>query len=257
MSELAQAWVRDGFVHLPGAASRALLDPALARIHRWMARGMRPERAGEYRQRSACPEERDHPDFMALFLNNSAIQETLNALLTSFRTPCHAQIALRFPELASHEPTPHLDGMAAPGNGVPPGELRPFAALVGLYLEPVPTEQRGNLTVWPGSHRSHGRHFATHGPESLLRGMPPLQDARSRQLTGEAGDAFVCHYLLGHGVAPNLGPRIRYAVYFRVQHGEHESLAVQAMADPFLGHTDRVRRWAAALPAEPLSERVG
>lgn len=45
--------------------------------------------------------------------------------------------------------------------------------------------------------------------------MPKVDLPQPRQLTPSAGDAVLAHYMLGHGIAENTSPDIRYTVYFR------------------------------------------
>lgn len=45
--------------------------------------------------------------------------------------------------------------------------------------------------------------------------MPDVPLPQPRQLTPRAGDALLAHYMLGHGIAENTSPDIRYTVYFR------------------------------------------
>ncbi|HEX6970994.1 MAG TPA: phytanoyl-CoA dioxygenase family protein, partial [Limnochordia bacterium] len=80
----------------------------------------------------------------------------------------------------------------------------------------------GNLTVWPGTHRLYEAYFREHGPEALLNGMPPIELPEPVQLTGRAGDVVLCHYQLAHGVAMNVSPHVRYAVYFRLTYSERQ-----------------------------------
>lgn len=54
------------------------------------------------------------------------------------------------------------------------------------------------------------------------------------QTTGEADDAVLYHYQLAHGVASNLSPNIRYAVYFRLHHVGHEMNRQVCMVDLWL-----------------------
>jgi hypothetical protein len=64
------------------------------------------------------------------------------------------QIALRFPSLQDppKEPRPHIDGMYSPTNGVKKGTINSFTGLVGVLLSDLPDENRGNFTVWTGTH---------------------------------------------------------------------------------------------------------
>ena len=61
--------------------------------------------------------------------------------------------------------------------------------------------------------------------------MPDIPLPEPRQLTGEPGDAVLCHYQLGHGIAGNSSPHIRYAVYFRLKHVDHASIELECMTD--------------------------
>ena len=95
----------------------------------------------------------------------------------------------------------------------------------------------GNLTVWPGSHLLYEQYFRDRGPQALLEGMPTVPLPEPRQLTGQPGDAVLCHYQLGHGIAANTSPNIRYAIYFRLKHVDHDAIHWECM-------TDIWREWA-------------
>ena len=73
------------------------------------------------------------------------------------RPSSEAQIALRFPGppgAAGSPAVPHIDGISAPGNGVPPGTLYHFTALGGVFLSDVtgarPGQPHGLAGVAPG-----------------------------------------------------------------------------------------------------------
>ena len=231
--------MRDGYLHLAGAVPRARVDAALRRINAWMGRGMPPAEMDRYTHQSACPDDRDHPVFTNLFVESSMADLVEEIFRPHGIAPvAHPQIALRFPTLTPGvppPPAPHLDGIPTPRNGVPPGKIENFAALVGVYLRDVDAPWSGNFTVWPGSHHAHAAYFKTHGPRVLLAGVPDLDRGPPRQLTGRAGDAFLCHYLLAHGAAPNRSPNIRYAVFFRLRHAHHDALGVRPIMEPWLG----------------------
>ena len=59
--------------------------------------------------------------------------------------------------------------------------------------------------------------------------QPPLQ------LSVAAGDALLAHYLLVHSVAANLGPHVRYAVFFRLLDQSHDPSSTAALADLWRG----------------------
>jgi ectoine hydroxylase-related dioxygenase (phytanoyl-CoA dioxygenase family) len=65
----------------------------------------------------------------------------------------------------------------------------------------------------------------------LLNGMPPIEMPEPRQVTAQAGDAMLCHYQLAHSIAPNTSPFIRYAIFFRLYHKNHEAWHWDCMTD--------------------------
>jgi len=142
------------------------------------------------------------------------------------------QIALRFPSLEPpRQPGAHIDGMYSPTNGVLKGTIANFTALVGIVLSELPHDTMGNLAVWPGTHRVYEQYFREHGSEALLDGMPKVELPAPVQITGNPGDAVLCHYQLAHGIAGNCSPHIRYAVYFRLKHVDHDAIHWECMTD--------------------------
>ena len=229
----------DGWVRVPGVIPLRAIDAALRAVNAWMGRGLPPGEMETYSSQSFCPEMRGDPVFVDLLERTPAIALVESALGRNAVVRGHrAQIALRFPLPAGtpkKDPEPHLDGIPTPTNGVAPGRVHNFAALLGLYLEDVDREWAGNFTVWPGTHLSHAEWFREHGPESLLSKMPAIDRGAPHQVLAKAGDVFLCHYLLGHTAAENHSPRTRYAVFFRLQHRDHRALGHRPMADPWLG----------------------
>jgi ectoine hydroxylase-related dioxygenase (phytanoyl-CoA dioxygenase family) len=99
----------------------------------------------------------------------------------------------------------------------------------------VPAESAGNFTVWPGSHETMAAHFRAHGPESVIGGFPGgLSLPAPRHLTGHAGDVVLAHYALAHAAAGNASPHVRYAVFFRIFHRDHQSFGTRGLTDPWL-----------------------
>ncbi len=230
-----QALLTAGYVSLPGIVPQRQVAAALHTINRALGdRGMEPALLAQFRSRSYTPEEQRAPAITELF-TQTPLQALAAAWLGQVSPVESGQIALRFPNTAApRPPRAHLDGMHTPTNGVPPGEIRNFTALVGVFLSDVPAPDCGNFSVWPGSHLRHAEHFRAHGPGVLLHGMPPLELGSPRQLTARAGDAVLCHYLLGHGVAENASPHVRYAVFFRLTRADHAAVRWEAMCQPWL-----------------------
>jgi hypothetical protein len=229
-----QSLYRDGFVVLPGAVPRELVDAALRAINTSLGDdGIEPAQLARFRAQSYCPDLQGAPVIADLVQASSLWGLAESAIGAGQLGPLgFGQIALRFPTAEPPRvPHPHLDGMYTPTNGVPKGVIRNFTALVGVVLSDVPHADMGNLIVWPGSHLPYETYFRDRGPEALLEGMPDVPLAAPQQITGSPGDAVLCHYQLGHGIAANTSPHIRYAVYFRLKHVDHDSLHWECMTD--------------------------
>jgi hypothetical protein len=226
-----QRLVEDGYLQLPGLVPAARIEAALAAINRSLGdRGLPPERLPEMRARTYCPELVQAPEIQALYAETPA-RALAEAAIGRVRAPAEGQIALRFPQAQRRAPTPHIDGMYAPDNGVPAGTLLHFTALLGVFLSDVPGPDAGNFTVWPGSHRSMEAHFRQHGTGAIVSGFPALTPPEPRPLTGRAGDVILAHYALAHAAAANLGPHIRYAVFFRLYHADHEQAGTRPLTE--------------------------
>lgn len=238
--EQKQTLYKDGFIKLPGIVPRTLVYDALRAINASLGgEGIDPARLPILRAQSYCPELLSTAVITGL-LNDSPLWSLAESAIGSDAIrPIHSgQIALRFPVLGEPGPIrPHLDGMSTPTNGVPPGRILNFTALVGVFLSDIPHEFMGNFTVWPGTHRLYENYFRQHGPQSLLNGMPPVALPEPQQVTAQAGDAVLCHYQLAHGIALNTSPFIRYGIFFRLIHKNHDAWQWECM-------TNIWREWA-------------
>jgi hypothetical protein len=224
----------NGFVRLPGAVPREKVDRALRAINASLgSEGIDPAELSTFRARSYCPEITGSAQITDL-LNDTPLWSVAESAIGEGKVNpiSNGQIALRFPTMDDpHGPHPHIDGMYSPDNGVPKGEILNFTALVGVFLSDVPEPYSGNFTVWPGTHRIYEEYFREKGPETLLDGMPPVEMPEPEQVTAKAGDAVLCHYQLAHGIAGNGSPNIRYAIFFRLSHVDHESVRWECMTD--------------------------
>jgi hypothetical protein len=235
-----QALRDEGFVVLRQLVPRALVERARATINAQLgSEGIAKDRLPEFRARTFTPELCTHPAIMGLY-TDSPLAAAAEAAIgrDKVRPPSQGQIALRFPSFPGLGPAspavPHIDGVASPGNGVEVGTLQHFTALGGVFLSAVPQGDRGNLTVWPGSHRLIEAHFRAHGPAAIVDRFPDLDLGPPLAIHAEPGDALLAHYALCHGVAPNLGPDVRYAVFFRLSHVAHESFGARPLAELWL-----------------------
>jgi hypothetical protein len=226
---------RDGYVLARGAVPQERVAAALRIINRSLGeQGLPPDRLREMRARTYCPELIAAPEILDLFSATGA-RRLVESTVGPVQTPSQGQIALRFPQ---PEPlpmaVPHIDGIPSADNGVTPGTLYHFTALLGVFLSDVLTPQAGNFTVWPGAHEAMAAHFRAHGPDSVIGGFPRIRLPPPRPLTGHAGDVVLAHYALPHCVSGNAGPNVRYAVFFRIFHQDHASAGTRPLTDPWL-----------------------
>lgn len=229
-----------GYVHVPGVIPRIMVDVALQAINHSVGEGMNVEDMPRLRAQSYCPEIQRSAVITDLLNRTPALALAESVIGAGQVQPVGSgQIALRFPSIQNppSPPRPHLDGMHTPTNGVPKGQISNFTMLLGVMLSDLSGPFAGNLAVWPGTHRLYEQYFREQGPESLLNGMPDTPLPEPIQLTGKAGDIVLCHYQLAHGVATNVSPHVRYAIYFRLHHVDHANQKWEVM-------TDIWREWA-------------
>jgi Phytanoyl-CoA dioxygenase (PhyH) len=231
-----RAFFEQGFVKVEGAVERGRVDACLRAINVDLGHGMAPESMPAFRASSFCPALERTPLFLSLF-NETPARTLAESLLGPgmLKPAARAQIALRFPEEGEPlGPHPHIDGGYSKLNKVPEGEIHHFTMLAMLALSDVGAPFSGNFTVWPGSHHLYAAYFREHGVEAMYRGTPKLENLpEPKQTEVRAGDLVLCHYELGHGAAPNLSPHVRYAVFFRLRHKDHEHQGLDILSDPF------------------------
>ena len=224
----------NGLVKLPGIVPEETVNSALRAVNASLgSAGMHPDDLVTFRSQSYCPSLQRSTAITDLLHASPLWDLAESAIGTGKISPVGSgQIALRFPsEDPPHDPHAHIDGMYSPHNGVKKGTIQNFTALIGVFLSDVPTSYAGNFTVWPGTHRRYESYFREHGPDALLQGMPDVEHPEPEQVTARAGNAVLAHYQLGHGIAGNASPHIRYAVFFRLWHVDHESVRWECMTD--------------------------
>ena len=228
---------RDGFVHIPGAIPTELAEAALHVLNYRLGRGVPADQLRTWQSQSFFPELQGQSVITDLF-NASGLLEILRALMGERNVaPARGgQLALRFPREPGSEirpPSPHIDGVHSPDNGVPKGTIASFSALVGVFLTDVCADNAGNFTVWPGSHLKMRDYFRKHGTSIITDEgrTPPIEAGAPHQIKARAGDAVLAHYQLLHGVAGNHAPRPRYATFFRVKHPDHDAHRLQCLTD--------------------------
>jgi hypothetical protein len=236
-TEQKRAMYEDGYVRIPNVIPPEMVREALLAInHNLITKGMPPDQLPKFHSQSFCPEIQKAPVISDLF-NKTPVKGIVESLLERGKVPDQggAQIALRWPGYANPPKVgpPHVDGTYSPNNGVAPGTISHFTMLAGVFLSSVPGPFCGNFTVWPGTHRSFADYFRAHGPESLLKGLPPVPMPEPVQVMAEPGDLVLAHYLLAHSVAANVSPNVRYTLFFRVTHADHKQLGNECMTDPW------------------------
>jgi hypothetical protein len=223
----------NGYTIVRGVIPAMMVNAAVKAINHSLGQGMPPDQVKTYAAQSYCPELVSSPVITDLF-NATPLPALLESVLgaDTFGPVKSGQIALRFPTLQDPAPwrAPHLDGIHTPTNGVPEGPIRNFTSLVGVLLSDLPEGNAGNLMAWPGTHQKFAEYFREHGTSGIMT-TPKIDLPEPRQITGRAGDVVVSHYQLGHAVTPNSSPHIRYSVYFRIIHRDHETHRQEVLAD--------------------------
>jgi hypothetical protein len=229
------ALLSDGYVVRPGLVPRDRVDAALAAINSSLgSEGIAKDALDTLRAQTFCPELVSAPAILDLYRATPLAAFAQAAIGPGrVRDPGVGQIALRFPSAGAGraEPRPHIDGMPQRQNGVAAGTIYHFTALAAVFLSDADGPFQGNFTVWPGSHLALARHFGASGTDELLERFPSIALPSPRQLTFRAGDTLLAHYLLAHGSALNLGPHVRYAVFFRLFHDAHDPGSTATMVD--------------------------
>ncbi len=230
--EQERAIYEQGYVRVPGVVPRAMVNDALRAINHSIGEGMDRDEIVTMRSRSYAQELTQTPVISGLF-NDTPARALAESAIGPIEPVTGGQIAIRFPSPADPpgEPSPHIDGMHSPHNGVPEGEILNFTMLVGVLLSELTEPYAGNFTVWPGTHRLYEEYFRERGPESLLDGMPEIDLPAPVQVTGSPGDVFFVHYAMGHTAAPNVSPHVRYAIFFRLKHVGHDEVKWETMTD--------------------------
>jgi hypothetical protein len=229
--------LRKGYVKIPGVVPPVMVRRALQAINHSVGEGMNKDEMPILRAQSYCPEITGTPVIADLINATPAWSLAESAIGKGKIKPVGGgQIGLRFPSLQDppRKPSPHLDGMYSPTNGVRPGTIQNFTMLVAVFLSDVPEPYSGNFTVWPGTHRLYETYFREHGPESLLEGMPKVALPEPEQITARAGDVVLCHYQIAHCAGPNVSPHVRYGIFFRLSHVDHSEQKLEVMKNIWL-----------------------
>ena len=232
-----EEFAQRGFLVLPGVVPRAVVDAAARAIDELIDREPPgPDVRGPF---NYFPEAARTPELAALLTGSPAfgLAEALTGPATLV-APEQVQVALNIPPFAHRPGMHHIDGFP-PEPGGRPGT---FTMLAGVLMSDQGDQDAGNLWVWPGTHLAHAEYFRGHGPDAFFAagGYPPIKLPEPEQVTGEAGDLLLAHYLLGHNIGGNTSQAVRRAVYYRVKRAGHDPRWREFLADPWLDY-DAVR----------------
>ena len=232
----------EGYLVIPGAVSRLMVETARQAINHEMGRG----------EANPFPRINSTPVITDLFNQSPAFPLLESALGIGNLLPCKTgAIKLNYPrpltagsgnnysrEIGWGRPGGgHLDGIKAVGDRLrglrEDGTYRRnFTAFAVVYLNDMLEPDAGNFTVWPGSHHYFEDYFKEHGHKVLDDHMPHVEmPIDPVQTTGEAGDLVLAHHMLVHTGSSGSSPNIRYAIIFRPQHVDLVRIGFDAFTD--------------------------
>ncbi|RAP77305.1 phytanoyl-CoA dioxygenase family protein [Paenibacillus montanisoli] len=219
--------IEQGYVKVPGVVPKIMIQETMKAINHSIGRGIPENHNGA----NYCRELESKP-FITDMFNRTSAKTIIDSLVgeDAYHRIGMGQIALRFPTYMDDPPDDlgaHLDGVLRVKESI----AQNFTALVGVILSDQTEPGQGNFTVYPGTHKLYEQYFREHGAEVLFRDEGFRTKHRSDnvplpkpvQITGEPGDLIITHYQLVHAGGINLSERIRYSVYFRVDHKERRN----------------------------------
>ena len=232
---------KQGYCLIRKLISRDMTERALQAInHSLGSEGMDKDGLPILRSQTYCPELTE-TGIITDLVNATDLAPVTESLLGkgNLDRQTYGQIALRFPQAtAGPPPAPsgHIDGLGSGLNGRAVGDYaRHFTCFAVVYLHDVLEPNCGNFTVWPGSHRVMEDYVRDKGLDILSRGQPSLDWPHAPvQIRGRAGDVCLVHHQTVHAGAPNISPRIRYAIIFRLRHVKCAENGLKSITDIWL-----------------------
>ena len=160
-------------------------------------------------------------------------------------------MALNIPPYPHRPGAPHIDGHR------PDEKIGSFTMLAAIFLTDESTPNRGNLWVWPGSHRGHQQLFREHGVDALkavsghaIMLDPPAWFGTGEPLLARRGDVLLAHYLLGHNIGGNTSEDTRRILYYRLAAEGHAQRSAGTSLYPFTEYPS-LREVAPTEPSVP------
>ena len=247
----------DGYLVVPGVVGEELLADADAEVDALLAADPTPEGTTGPRFWFLAPERLPAADAA---LRRSPALDVASELVEPHHLDLaldHIQVALNIPPHPNRPGAPHIDGHRA---GEP---VASFTVLAAVVLSDESTPDRGNLVVWPGSHRGHAQLFGERGVEALtevgghaIMLDPPVWFGPGEPLLARRGDLVLAHYLLGHNIGPNTSADTRRILYYRLAAEGHPDRWDRTFLDP-LEEYPSLRPFAPEEPFAPGSPGGG
>lgn len=261
----AREFVEKGYCLVEKAADGTAIDSARQYIDawylRWLAQSKRQDDWRMHFQLDLTNLDSDYKEngpILNLLLHSPEILGRIHDLMGPIGGLFYTQVAFRTPMQASMRNSDrpdysvgaeyHLDGQAnASGERFPDH----WTVMVGIALVDILTEDKGNFTVFGGSHTS--RDWRPYPDEKRTRTLPSLENIHKVCL--RRGDAIFCHVLLAHRGGKNtlipierdaespvhfIQTETREMVFFRIKQLDYDyntaSRSEAVLADPWFEH---------------------
>ena len=253
--EQRRQFASDGYVVVPGVVDETLLRAADAEVDELVAGSPAPAGTVGAHFYFLPPDRLPAAD--AALRESSAL-----GLAGELVAPHHLdhaldniQVALNIPPYPHRPGAPHIDGHR------PDEDIGSFTMLAAIFLTDESVPDRGNLWVWPGSHRGHQRLFRERGADVLkavsghaIMLDPPAWFGPGEPLLAGRGDVLLAHFLLGHNIGGNMSAGTRRILYYRLAAEGHNERWVDTFLDPFTEYPS-LRQLAPTEPSVPLPPR--
>ena len=231
--EQRRRFAADGFVLVPGVVDEALLRAADAEVDALLAATPPPVGTVGPLFHFLPPDRLPAADAA---LRDSGALDLADELVAPHRLGHaldHIQVALNIPPYPHRPGAPHIDGHR------PDEDIVSFTMLAAIFLGDESAPDRGNLWVWPGSHRGHQQLFAERGVDVLkvvsghaIMLDPPVWLGPGEPLLARRGDLLLAHFLLGHNIGGNTSADTRRILYYRLAADGHAGRWSATFLDP-------------------------